>query len=741
MANFDELKELKMIVNKVQDYVEKNKHAFILPEHLMLILMEDDKVRRMIEQLSNQPADEMCAKMKTTLENFIEQNIEKTDSTSTIVSTSSYAKMLQKTVAQTAARSLEPSALDLFLALFNDQSSLPNMLLTVHGINEDKVRDYVSKQRLDTIGSVDATGIGKYSVELVEVARRGEIDPLIGRDNEVQRVIQVMSKKRSRNPLLVGEAGTGKTAVVEGLALKIANGEVPESIKDKKIYAVNIASMVAGTKFRGEFEKRLEDTLKGIVEDKNAIMFFDELHTVCGAGSGSDSSMDASNILKPYLSSGKISCIGATTYDEYKNNIAKNKAFARRFKMVDIGEPSKAETTQILKGLKNSYEDYHGVVLSDDVLEYIVELSGRYLFDRFFPDKAIDVMDEIGAKYKAGLQTRREINRDDVETVISSMANIPKLTVEADDCDKLKDLDKTIKMNLYGQDEIVDKIVKQVRLSKAGLANVNRPLSVMAIGGTGCGKTELARQLASALGINLVKLDMSEYSEEFSVSKLIGSAAGYVGFEQGGALTEPLIKTPHCVLLLDEIEKANHSVFNLLLQVMDDGRLTDNHGREASFRNAIIIMTSNVGCAEAEATSTTLGFNVTHDDMRDKRNAVRKSAYQKKFAPEFRNRLSDVFYFNPLDEKSLGMIVDKNIRRINDLLKDKNIVVSIADVARAMIVKMASEENAGGRPVEKIIDREVSEKMADEILFGRLKLGGGGVKVDVESDKLCVKYE
>lgn len=531
----------------------------------------------------------------------------------------------------------------------------------------------------------------------------------------------------------------GKSAVVEGLALKIANDDVPKSLVGKTIYALDLASMVAGTKFRGEFEDRLENTIKEVVANENVILFIDELHTIVGAGS-SEGSMDSANILKPYISRGQLKIIGATTYDEYKNKIEKDKALCRRFKKIDLAEPSKDETFQILQGLRPKYEEFHGIKFSDDVLQHAVNLSAKYIVGKFFPDKAIDVIDEVGAKYHSGIKDGKEATVEDVEEVICSMANIPKISVEADDKTKLKTLGDRIKTNLFGQDEIVDKIVRQVRMQRAGLCNIGKPLSFIELGSTGTGKTELAKTLAKELGIGFTKLDMSEYQEEYSVSKLIGSAAGYVGYEQSGALTEPLIKNPHQVILLDEIEKANKSVYDLLLQVLDEGKLTDNHGREASFKHAIVLMTSNVGYAGASMMSNSVGFTKTEADDEKRTHKAIEDAFKKKFSPEFRNRLTDVFYFSNLNEQVMGMIVDKNIRNLQSALDEKNVTVKLSDKAKKWIVDKAVAEKAGGRPVERIVNTEITEKVADEILFGELADNGGVINVDEKNDAIALEF-
>lgn len=531
----------------------------------------------------------------------------------------------------------------------------------------------------------------------------------------------------------------GKSAIIEGLALKIANGDVPNSLADKTIYALDLASMVAGTKFRGEFEERLENTIKEAAENESAIIFIDELHTIVGAGS-SEGSMDSANILKPYLSRGQLKVIGATTYDEYKNKIEKDKALCRRFKKIDVAEPSKEETYMILKGLKPKYEEFHGIKFNDDVLQHAVNLSAKYVIGKFFPDKAIDIIDEVGAKYHSGIKKGKAATKGDIEEVVCAIANIPKISVEIDDREKLRTLGDRIKGNLFGQDEIVDKIVRQVRMSKAGLANANKPLNFMLLGASGCGKTELAKTLAKELGIGFTKFDMSEYQEEYSVSKLIGSAAGYVGYEQSGALTEPLIKNPHQVILLDEIEKANKSVFDLLLQVLDEGKLTDNHGREASFKHAIILMTSNIGYANASLMSKSVGFTKEEGDDTKRTTKAIEEAYRKRFSPELRNRITDAFCFNSLNDTVMGMIVDKNIRVLQEALNSKSVTVSLSDGAKSYIVNRAVAEKAGGRPVERIVNSEITEKIADEILFGALADKGGKIDIDEKDGAISLQF-
>lgn len=728
------MEELKKIINDVQDYVEKEKYAYIVPEHLFFVLLNDKKCIKMLKHIAG---DDGCVdKLKTVTELYIDKMVEKTDNVTNIQPTNSYSKIIQNTIALCAMRSSPPNSLNLFAGLLAEkEDNAVVFFLGSIGVTEEKVREYIRETRKnDNDEENDGNGwLSKFATNLVKLAKDGKIDPLIGREKEVERVIQVLAKRRSNNPLICGENGTGKTAVVEGLALKIANGDVPDSMKNKIVYALDMAGMLAGTKYRGEFEERLQNTIKEIVKKKNVILFIDEIHNVCGAGSN-DGTFDASNILKPYLSRGELHCIGATTYDEYKSKIQKDKAFSRRFKKIDCIEPSKEETFEILKGLKKHYQDFHGISFNDEVLKYVVDLSDRFLTERFFPDKAIDIMDEVGAKYHSGIKQGKEATKEDVESIVSSMANVPKISVEDNEKERLKHLAENIKSNLFGQDEIVDKMVKQIHMSKAGLANVGKPISALLCGRTGVGKTEFARRLASALGINFVKLDMSEYSEEYSTSRLIGSAAGYVGYEQAGALTEPLIKNPHSVVLLDEIEKADENVYNILLQVLDDGKLTDNHGREASFRNAIVLMTTNVGFRDAENTKKNLGFVSTNKQLEEKIEKNLKDELKNHFSPEFRNRLTNIFYFNNLDDKAMKLIVDKNIRRINECLKEKNVEIEVSDKAKDWIVQESLKENSGGRPVERIVDSQISEKISEEILFGKL-VNGGKVSADLDKEK------
>lgn len=732
-------REIKQLLQRVQDYAEKNRFGYIVPEMMLLALLKDDKCANMVNSLAN---DKNAAEtIWNEMDAYINSVVDKTERTDDIIATTAYSNLIQASITHGGMRGIDADSLCVFIMQFSDKSNAAIYFLSKHGIYEDNVRDYISKYRQT---GADPNGKGgclsKYAVDLTGMAREGKIDPLVGREREIKRITQVLNRRRGSNVVLVGDAGSGKSSIVEGLALDIVAGAVPDSLANKTIYALNMTSMVAGTKYRGEFEERLERLLKEVSGRDDVILFIDELHTIVGAGS-SEGAMDCSNILKPYLSRGELHIIGATTYDEYKNKIEKDKALCRRFKKIDVCEPSVDETMLILQGLRPKYEEYHGIRYSDEILRHIIELSGRYIIGKCFPDKAVDVMDEIGASYRSGLKNGTEATMEDVEQVICSIANLPSISVNMDEKERLKTLADRMKQNLFGQDDIIDKVCRQIRMAKAGLQNINKPLSIIEIGSSGTGKTEFARTLASELGIGFTKIDMSEYQEEYSVSKLIGASAGYVGYDQAGALTEPLIKNPHQVILLDEIEKANHSVYDLLLQVMDDGKLTDNHGREATFKNAIIIMTSNVGCANADQMSSSVGFVKSSSDSNERKQKAIEDAFKKRFSPEFRNRLTDVFYFRQLTDDVMEKIVDKNIRRIETALKDKNVHVVLHDGARKMIASMASSEHAGGRPVERIVNAEISERVADEVLFGSLSENGGIVNVMEKDGKIELEFE
>ena len=716
--------EIKKIVSEVQTYVEKNHHAFVLPEHLLYILLDDSKVSAFLKRLKFNKKE-----VKENLEHFFE-DIEKVKDVSKIVATTSYTQVIQKAIVLADMRACSPDTLHIFHALYNSEETFARYYLLKQGLKEEDIIDYIQSR-----STIKTTHLEKYATNLVDMARMGCINKIGGRNKEVERMIQILNKKKSNNVILTSMPGVGKSAVVEGLAKRICDGDVPEAIKGYDVWAIDLSSMISGTKFRGEFEERLNNVIKEISTNPKCFTFIDEIHTVVGAGSGAEGSLDASNILKPYLSRGELRLIGATTYDEYKNRILKDKAFSRRFKKIDLKEPNYDETLEILEGIKGEYEEYHGVKYDTEILKLIIELSGRYVVDKFYPDKAIDVLDEVGSQYRSGIKFGEFVKKEDVEDVICRMANIKEITSSVGEKDKVKNLSENIKKELFGQEETVDKIVRKVKMAKAGLANKGKPLVVsLLLGKTGTGKTEFAKQLAKNLDMNFVKLDMSEYSLEMDVNKLTGCAQGFVGYEQSGALTEPIIQNPNTVLLLDEIEKAHKNVYNLLLQMMDEGKLTDNNGREANYKNSIVIMTSNVGVAQAEETSDVAGFIRSVEEKEKDKLEVMEKVMKKYFSPEFRNRIQEICVFNDLNEKSLRMIVDKNVRRINNDLKEKNIEIVLTDNAIDKIVEESAKEKMGGRPVERLVNKHISEKIVDEILYGKLE-SGGKVIVDFEKDE------
>ena len=574
-----------------------------------------------------------------------------------------------------------------------------------------------------------------FTADLVQRARDGEIDPLIGREVEVERTIHVLCRRRKNNPVYVGDSGVGKTAIADGLALQIANGEVPEVLKDARIYSLDMGSVLAGTKFRGQFEERLKAVLNALRKDPNAILFIDEIHTIVGAGATSGGSMDASNILKPALASGKLRCIGATTYHEYRSYFERDRALARRFQKIEIHEPSIEDAVKILEGLKSYYEDHHGVSYTPDALKAAAELSAKYINDRFLPDKAIDVIDEVGAAFKIKPSTDEEkiIGETDIEAVVAKIARIPPRSVSISDKDRLHRLDDDLKKVVFGQDPAIAVIVRAIRLARAGLGQPEKPVgSFLFSGPTGVGKTEVAKQLAQTLGLQFLRFDMSEYMEKHTVSRLIGAPPGYVGFDQGGLLTEAITRNPHSVLLLDEIEKAHPDLFNILLQVMDHATLTDNNGKKADFRHVILIMTSNAGAREMAATA--IGFGEQSNEGKD------QQAIEKLFSPEFRNRLDGVVHFQTLPPAAVERVVDKFMKELIDQLTEKNVRIALTDDARRYLAEKGYDKTFGARPMARLIQSEVKQVLADEILFGQLQ-NGGRVEIDLGEDGLVFRYE
>ena len=555
-----------------------------------------------------------------------------------------------------------------------------------------------------------------FAVNMTKLAQKNLLGPVIGRTQELNRLIQILHKKRAANAVIVGHPGVGKTALVEALAIALAQNKVPPSIKDATLWALDLPAMIAGSQYRGELEQRLKEVLDLIQENSNVIIFIDEVHIISGSHNNDRTGVDIASILKPYLSGSNLRCIGATTYDDYRNSFSKDAALSRRFKKIDLLEVSSSETLTILKGIRKSYEKFHNVKFSDKILQEIIDLSSQYISNLYFPDKAIEIMDELGSMYKSQLKQGNEVTSNDVEELISKMANISSIKAKEDDKVILKQLKENITSNLYGQDQIVDKVVNHIKLARAGLTAKNRPLGVFGfLGKSGTGKTELAKQLAKALGISFIRLDMSEYSEEISISKLLGGAPGYVGFDQPGALTEPVLQNPHCVLLLDEIEKAHRKVYEVLLPIMDEGQISDNKNRLVSFKNTIIILTGNVGSARAEVAGEYIGFSSSA-----KESDVLSEELKRAFAPEFRNRFTEIFQFNNLGKEQLAQIVDKEIRHQNSNLKEKKITLTISTNAINFIVDEAFKENMGGRPIERIVNKIIASQLVDMILFDNL---------------------
>jgi ATP-dependent Clp protease ATP-binding subunit ClpA len=608
-----------------------------------------------------------------------------------------------------------------------------------HGVRKDNLNEPQKSPEGGDEGQADAQAkenpLDQFTQNLNKSAADGKIDPLIGRDSEVERVIQILCRRRKNNPLLVGEAGVGKTAIAEGLALRIVKSEVPDILQNAVVYSLDMGALLAGTKYRGDFEQRLKGVLKQLKETPNGILFIDEIHTIIGAGSASGGTLDASNLLKPALSSGQLKCIGATTYTEYRGVFEKDHALSRRFQKIDVNEPTVEQTVQILRGLKSKFEEHHNVKYSASALTTAAELSARFINDRHLPDKAIDVIDEAGAAQRILPKSKQKktIGKADIEEIISKIARIPPQTVNQDDRSKLQTIDRDLKNVVFGQEPAIEALASAIKMARAGLGKTDKPIgSFLFSGPTGVGKTEVAKQLAFTLGIELIRFDMSEYMERHAVSRLIGAPPGYVGFDQGGLLTEAINKKPHAVLLLDEIEKAHPDVFNILLQVMDHGTLTDNNGRKADFRNVIIIMTTNAGAESLQKRS--IGFNDSReagDEMAD---------IKRMFTPEFRNRLDSIISFRALDEEIILRVVDKFLMQLEEQLHEKKVEATFTDHLRKFLAKKGFDPLMGARPMARLIQDMIRKALADELLFGRL-VSGGRVVVDLDDkDQITLDF-
>ena len=654
-----------------------------------------------------------------------------------------FQRVLQRSVYQAqSSQKNSVNAMNVFVSIFSEKESHAVYMLKLNNISRLDVMEGISSQLADTtveetkkVGSEKQTkpsSLETFTTNLCEKARLGEIDPLLGREEEVLRTVQVLSRRRKNNPLLVGQAGVGKTAIAQGLAKKIVDGKVPDVLKDTTIYSLDVGVLIAGTKYRGDFEKRLKSVLTDLEENKNSILFIDEVHTLIGAGSVSGGSLDASNILKPALADGTLKCIGSTTYEEFRKVFEKDHALARRFQKIDIEEPSVEDTIKILHGLKKYYQTHHNVKFSSAALASAAELTHRHIGDRRLPDKAIDVMDEVGALQQILPKSKRKINIGvaDIENIVAKLARIPSRQVNSDDKSQLKNLEEELKLGVFGQDGAVESLSSAIKLARSGLSPIEQPMgSFLFAGPTGVGKTEICKQLSRIMGVKLLRFDMSEYMERHSISKLIGSPPGYVGYDEGGLLTEAVNTNPYAVLLLDEIEKAHPDIFNLLLQVMDYGILTDANGREVDFRNVILVMTSNVGAHSVQRAS--IGFN-EQDHSLDYEGELKKI-----FTPEFRNRLSEIIYFNNLSEEVVVYVVNKFLFELEDVLEQKNVSLIISDAARKWFAKNGYDSKMGARPMARLIEKMVRKPLADELLFGQLS-EGGTVRVGVNKDKIAL---
>ncbi len=740
---------LENSLNLALSLATENRHEFVTVEHLLLSILDDETVEKILKACG---AD--LAKLREDLETFIDNNIPRVqdDSNYEARATHGFRRVFQRAMLHVqSSGKKEVNCKNILIAIYGENESHAVYFLHAqsihrydivrfvsHGITKsdadaNKDNDPFSNASPEQAAS-DTNPLSLYAQNLNERALDGKIDPLIGRISEIERTVQILCRRRKNNPLLVGEAGVGKTAIAEGLAKRIIENEVPQLIADSTIYTLDMGSLLAGTKYRGDFEQRLKAVLNELKKDPDAILFIDEIHTVIGAGAASGGTMDASNILKPLLVSGDIRCMGSTTYQEYRGIFEKDRALSRRFQKIDISEPTIDETIKILRGLKQQFEKHHDVRFTNPAIKAAAELSARYITDRKLPDKAIDVIDEAGARARLLPPSKRKnsVGIKEIEKIVSSIARIPPRTVSTSDIKSLKNIERDLKLVVFGQDEAIGALADAIKLSRSGLGDPDRPISsFLFCGPTGVGKTEVTRQLAMTLGIELVRYDMSEYMERHTVSRLIGAPPGYVGFDQGGLLTEAINKTPHAILLLDEIEKAHPDVFNILLQVMDYGTLTDNNGRKTDFRNVIIVMTTNAGAVEIARSS--VGFTEqdhSHDDMEVIKNL---------FTPEFRNRLDSVIRFQSLDQDVIEQVVEKFLIELQEQLSLKNIELKADQKAKAWLSKKGFDKAMGARPMARVIQEYIKRPLANEMLFGKLS-GGGAVQLSVKADKLTLKF-
>jgi ATP-dependent Clp protease ATP-binding subunit ClpA len=741
-------KELEASLNRAFNDARDKRHEYITVEHLLLALLDNSSANSVLQA---------CGADLNLIRNELDEYLEKnTPVFSDIVSgevqpTLGFQRVLQRAVfhVQSSGKK-EVVGANVLVAMFGEQESQAVYLLSKQGVSRLDVVNYIShgiakvsdetqkiepEPREETAGDSENQPLENFATNLNQRAMQGHIDPLIGREDEIERTIQILCRRRKNNPLLVGEAGVGKTALAEGLAKKIVDKEVPDVLKHCTIYALDLGALVAGTKYRGDFEKRLKGVLRQLKKTDGAVLFIDEIHTIIGAGSASGGVMDASNLIKPMLASGDLKCIGSTTYTEFRSIFEKDHALARRFQKIDIDEPSVDQTIDILKGLKTRFEEHHDVKYSNNALRAAAELSERFITDRFLPDKAIDVIDEAGANRrllgKSG--SKKSVNVNDIENIVAKIARIPSKTVSTSDTEVLKNLERDLNLVVFGQNEAITTLATAIRMSRSGLGSPDKPIgSFLFSGPTGVGKTEVCKQLAQVMGIELMRFDMSEYMERHTVSRLIGAPPGYVGFDDGGLLTEAITKQPHSVLLLDEIEKAHPEVFNILLQVMDHGTLTDSNGRKTDFRNVILIMTTNAGAQLMSRRS--MGFTEQKNEL-DGMEEIKRL-----FTPEFRNRLDGIVQFGPLDEKTIASVVDKFLVELETQLDEKKVSLHVDDDARTWIAEKGYDAKMGARPMARVIQEHLKKPLANELLFGNLTRGGK-VLVSVVDAEIAITIE
>ena len=743
-------KELSATLGLAVKEAKRRRHEYVSIEHILFAILNDSTGIEIVENCGGDVDN-----LLDSLENFFEEKIERIPEGNDYVlqQTIGFQRVIQRAVNHArSAEKQEVAVADVLASIFLEKDSHAEFFLSSEGVTRLDVLNYISHSIAKDPFTDDSGGLmrpGKeerdrrqksnplelFTLSLVTLAAEGKLDPLIGRGAELERTMQVLCRRRKNNPVFVGDPGVGKTAMAEGLAQKIQKGDVPDLLKDMEIFSLDLGGMLAGTKFRGDFEQRLKGVIAELQKKPKAILFIDEIHTIVGAGATSSGSMDASNILKPVLASGEIRCIGSSTFEEFKNHFEKDRALSRRFEKIEIMEPPVSESIKILKGLRSRYEEHHGIVYTDAALKAAAELSTKYLRDRFLPDKAIDVIDEAGAFIRLSGSTRRKkINPADIEKIIAKMARVPTQSVSTSDRSKLENLEDGLKKVVFGQGGAISALVTSIKRSRAGLGSPERPVGCFLFTGpTGVGKTEVSLQVARILGVEFMRFDMSEYMEKHAVARLIGAPPGYIGFDQGGLLTDGIRKHPHSVLLMDEIEKAHPDLFNILLQVMDHATLTDNNGRKADFRNVILMMTSNAGSREMSAAN--IGFGQTHKDAQSKG----KKAVEKLFSPEFRNRLDETITFNALDLDIMELIVDKFIAELNQQLAIKKVALTISPAVRTWLAKKGHDPTYGARPLARVIQNKIKDKLSDAILFGELQ-NGGLVSLDMTGDQLTFNY-